>query len=97
MDFATLGFDMSRCTLGFCMRVSWLPSLGVAVFWGMILGYSEDAKMSANCVSACNCVSPMSNGVAGCGFLIAPIRSNAAYAARSAEERKGIELRSKKK
>ena len=78
------------------MGFSWLPSWGEALFWGMTLGYSEDAKMSANCVSACNCVSPMSNSVAGCGFLIAPIRSNAAYAARSAEERKGIELLSRK-
>ena len=69
------------------MGCSWLPSLREAVFRGMILGYSEDVKMLANCVSACNCVSPMNNGVAGCGFIIDVIRSNAAYAARSAEER----------
>ena len=90
-DVVTFGFNMLCCTLGFSMGFLWLPSLGEAVFCEMIFGYIDDAKMSASCVSACNCMSPTNNGVAGCGFFIAAIKSNEAYFARSAEEINGIE------
>ena len=68
-----------------------LPSLGEGAFCGICFGYIDDAKMLASWVSTCNCMSPINNGVAGCGFFISVIKSNAAYAARSVEERNSIE------
>ena len=57
--------------------------------WGGVLAW---AKMSANCLSAFTWASPMVvNGVLGCGFCRAAVRSRAASVTASAEEVVGIE------
>ena len=65
-------------------------TLGLATFDRTSLGVTAEAKMSASSVRAQSCSSPRKSGVEGFGFFYAAMRSKAAYAAKSAEERKGM-------